>query len=177
MSRNQLLGKLHIAKKELGFDDETYRGILFERCGKTSAKDLSDRQISSVIREFVSKGWTPRASRLTPDAKKFDDQVGDIYSATPAQKRMIEAMWHDVYRGNDEAKHLRQFLWNHFKTSDLRFLEKRKASDVIEAIKAIKTRKTSDVKRGKKEDGQGALEEEKHVRESRADLPQVRQAF
>jgi phage gp16-like protein len=144
----KLLAKIHIAKKDLGFDDETYRGLLYDRCGKRSAKELSDRQIVQVIRELVTKGWNPKQRKDTgtrghgdAEKKKYEDQKGDIYSATPAQKRMIEAMWHDLYRGNDEVKHLRQFLFCVAKVNDMRFLEVRGAHDVIEALKAMQNRK------------------------------------
>ena len=36
--RKILLGKIHIAKKSLGLDDDTYRSIIFAAVGKTAAK-------------------------------------------------------------------------------------------------------------------------------------------
>ena len=130
MPVQKLLAKIHIAKKELGLDDEVYREIMSSKFGVRSSKFLDNRQALKLILHFKEKGWQPKVK-----PKKYDDQKGDIYSATPAQKRMIEAMWHDLYRGNSETKHLRQFLFNHFKVSDIRFLEKRTAYEVIEALK------------------------------------------
>ena len=144
MPVQKLLAKIHIAKKELGLDDETYREALENITGKRSAADLTNDQISKCLRHFKNLGWTPHASRLTPNAKKYDDQKGDAYSATPAQKRKIEAMWHEIYRGNSETKHLRQFIFNHFKVSDVNFLDKRTAYDVIEALKQMQKRRTRD---------------------------------
>lgn len=142
MPVQKLLAKIHIAKKELGLDEESYRAALENVTGKRSAADLTNEQVLKAIRHFKDLGWTPHASRLTPNAKKYDDQKGDIYSASPGIKRKIEAMWHDIYRGNDETKHLRQFLFNHFKVSDIRFLEKRTAYEVVEALKAMKRRRS-----------------------------------
>ena len=136
MPVQKLLAKIHIAKKELGLDEETYRDVLNSECGVRSAKFLSNEQALKVIRRFQNSGWTPKSK-----PKKFDDQKGNIYSATPAQKRKIEVMWHDLYRGNSETKHLRQFLWNHFKVSDIRFLDKDKAYDVIEGLKVMQKRR------------------------------------
>jgi phage gp16-like protein len=136
MPVQKLLAKIHIAKRDLGLDEETYRGALEGQTGKRSAAEMTNDQIAKCLRHFVSLGWSPK-----PRPKKFDDQKGDIYSATPAQKRKIEVMWHDLYRGNSETKHLRQFLWNHFKVSDIRFLDKDKAYDVIEALKAMHSRR------------------------------------
>lgn len=136
MPVQKLLAKIHIAKKELGLDEETYREILSSEFGVRSSKFLDNKKALKLIRYFRDKGWTPKSK-----PKKYDDQKGDIYSATPAQKRKIEALWHDLYRGNEETKHLRQFLWNHFKVSDIRFLDKDKAYDVIEALKAMHKRR------------------------------------
>jgi hypothetical protein len=149
MPVQKLLAKIHIAKKELGLEDSIYRDILYRKFRVGSSKSLSDSQALVLINHFKGLGWVPKSK-----PKKYDDptgpegpmgrrQKGDIYSATPAQKRMIEAMWHDIYRGNDETKHLRQFLFNHFKVSDIRFLERKTAHDVIEALKAMQHRRTA----------------------------------
>jgi len=138
MPVQKLLAKIHIAKKELGLDEETYRAILSEEFRVKSSKELDNGRALKLIRIFREKGWIPK---LKP--KKYDDQRGDIYSATPAQKRMIEVLWHNIYRGNEETNHLRQFLFNHFKVSDIRFLDKDKAHQAIEALKAM-SRKRSD---------------------------------
>lgn len=146
MPVQKLLAKIHIAKKELGLDEETYREVLNAECGILSAKFLTNDQALKVIRRFKDSGWIPKSK-----PKKYDDQKGDIYSATPAQKRKIEVLWHDLYRGNEETRHLRQFLWNHFKVSDIRFLDKDKAHDVIEGLKAMQMRRSGDREMGGKD--------------------------
>ena len=135
MPARQLLAKIHIAKKELALDEETYREILNSQFGVRSSASLDNTKALRLIRYFEEKGWRPKSK-----PKKYDDQRGDIYSATPKQKRLIEALWHNVYRGNDETKHLRQFLWNHFKVSDIRFLDKDKAHMAIEALKKMNSK-------------------------------------
>lgn len=57
------LAKIHIAKSQLGLDDETYRAILARIAGVRSAKDLSPRQIGAVIAEFVRLGWVPKVAQ------------------------------------------------------------------------------------------------------------------
>ena len=146
MPVQKLLAKIHIAKKELGLEDSIYRDILYRKFRVSSSKSLSDSQALVLVHHFESLGWH-EARRQNADGsrqqKKYDD-LGkrDAYAATPAQLRMIEAMWHDIYRGNDETKHLRQFLFNHFKVSDIRFLEKNTtAHQVIEALKDMAGRR------------------------------------
>jgi phage gp16-like protein len=143
MPVQKLLAKIHIAKKELNLSDDTYRDILYRKFRVGTSAALSNSQAMVLVHHFKDLGWQPKTK-----PKKYDDQKGDVYSATPAQKRKIEAMWHDLYRGNEETKHLRQFLWNHFKISDIRFLDKDKAYDVIEAMKSMTRRRQDTETRG-----------------------------
>lgn len=59
-SKKPMLAKVHIAKKELGLDDGTYRDVLRRVTGKTSAADLSKEKLEAVLAEFVRLGWTPK---------------------------------------------------------------------------------------------------------------------
>lgn len=56
------LAKIHIAKAQLGLDDETYRAVLARVAGVRSAKDLNKRQIGHVLAEFERLGFKPKAS-------------------------------------------------------------------------------------------------------------------
>ena len=64
--RNQQLSKIHIAKKDLGLDDETYRALLSRITGQSSAKDLSPLDVAKVLREFERLGWKPQQGRSKP---------------------------------------------------------------------------------------------------------------
>lgn len=57
--RNLDLSKIHIAKKDLGLDDETYRALLVRVAGVKSAKDLNPHQAGKVLAEFERLGWKP----------------------------------------------------------------------------------------------------------------------
>lgn len=59
MNRKSDLAKIHIAKKDLGIDDITYRSILYAIAKVNSAKDLTDAQASQVIAHFKRCGWKP----------------------------------------------------------------------------------------------------------------------
>ncbi|SDA18170.1 Mu-like prophage protein gp16 [Pseudomonas sp. NFPP10] len=82
--RNLQLSKIHIAKKDQGLDDETYRALLKRVANVTSAKDLTPRQIGAVLAEFERLGWQPKAKpksngraapNVAPDRQKL---VGKI---------------------------------------------------------------------------------------------------
>lgn len=55
--RNAMLAKVHIAKKQLGLDDDLYRDALMTAVGKASAADCSDAELGRVIKHFGSKGF------------------------------------------------------------------------------------------------------------------------
>jgi phage gp16-like protein len=57
-TRNEL-AKIHIAIKELGLDDPTYRAILRDRFHQESAADLTNRQAEELLDLFRRKGWRP----------------------------------------------------------------------------------------------------------------------
>lgn len=59
---------IHVAKKQLRLDDETYRDILQRVTGKSSSADMSPAERSSVLAEFRRLGFemTPPATRVNP---------------------------------------------------------------------------------------------------------------
>jgi len=57
-TRRRDLAKIHIAKKQLGMDDETYRDMLLDVAGVKSAADLDDRGRSAVIKHLRKCGFT-----------------------------------------------------------------------------------------------------------------------
>ncbi len=59
---------IHVAKKQLGLDEETYRDLLTRVTGKNSSADMSPAERSSVLAEFRRLGFepTPPATRVNP---------------------------------------------------------------------------------------------------------------
>lgn len=71
MSRSAL-AKVHIAKKELGLDDDTYRALLLRVVGAESCAGLSEAKIGRVLDELKRLGWKPPAKRrLGAEAAKM----------------------------------------------------------------------------------------------------------
>ncbi|HHM6772721.1 TPA: gp16 family protein [Pseudomonas aeruginosa] len=67
--RNVNLAKIHIAKAQLGLDDDDYRALLGRVAGVRSAKELGPRQVAQVLVEFQRLGWKPESKqqgRATP---------------------------------------------------------------------------------------------------------------
>ncbi|MCQ4142817.1 gp16 family protein [Vogesella sp. AC12] len=57
------LAKIHIAKKELGLDDGTYRAMLQNVAGVRSAKDLNVAGANKVIAHLTRIGWKPKTAK------------------------------------------------------------------------------------------------------------------
>jgi phage gp16-like protein len=62
-SRNSLLAKVHIAKKDLGLDDDTYRAMLENLTGKESAAALTVPQLVRVVADLRAQGWKGQANK------------------------------------------------------------------------------------------------------------------
>lgn len=55
------LAKIHIAKQQLGMDDETYRAMLRNAAGVASAKALDARGLVAVMQHLKACGFKPKA--------------------------------------------------------------------------------------------------------------------
>ena len=53
------LAKLHIAKKQMGLDDDTWRDLLERETGKRSSKDMSDGERVRVLDVLKRQGFKP----------------------------------------------------------------------------------------------------------------------
>ncbi|WP_375647508.1 regulatory protein GemA [Bartonella sp. CR84HXZ] len=58
------LAVLHMGKRALGLDDETYRALLYRLTGKQSAKDLDFLEKRLVVAEMKAFGFEPNVKRL-----------------------------------------------------------------------------------------------------------------
>lgn len=67
-----LMAKVHIGKKDLGLDDDTYRDVLWRVTGKRSCSDMSIAQLQDVVKDMESSGFKPKA---TPKHGKKPDVI------------------------------------------------------------------------------------------------------
>lgn len=130
------LAVLHIAKKQLGLDDETYRDILEACAGVRSAADLDSAGFSEVVRHFESCGFVSRFNPVSGRRRHPD-------MATDRQIKKIYALWWSMpgyYEKGKEYRALRGFLQKRFRVNHENFLTFDVAHDVIEALKEIGSR-------------------------------------
>lgn len=114
MSR-QLLAKVHIAKKELGLDDEVYRAMLRRLTGQDTAKGLTVGEFDVVLKEFERLGWEPKSATEKP--KRSSD----------ARIRKIWAIWGELCRRGEThtptKAGLRAFVLNRTGVQDPEWLK------------------------------------------------------
>jgi len=112
------LARIHIAKKELGLDDVTYRGVLWHRYRKESAAYLTPGEAADLIELFRQKGWRP---------------------VSFGQLGLIQVLWRKLWtvgaleHGDESA--LTGFIEHATGKTDLRRLTVSEASRVIEMLK------------------------------------------
>lgn len=58
-----LMAKVHIGKKDLGLDDDTYRDVLWRVTGKRSCSDMTIAQLKEVVKDMESNGFKPKAAK------------------------------------------------------------------------------------------------------------------
>ncbi|MBI1262973.1 MAG: DUF1018 domain-containing protein [Rhizobiales bacterium] len=87
--RRALTSKVHVAKKALALDDETYRLILDTRYGKRSSADLTDAQLTELVEHFKSLGFKP--------VKKGNAWRPSARPAGSALHGKIRALWLSLY--------------------------------------------------------------------------------
>jgi len=122
-----LLAKVHIAKKELALQEESYRAILERVTGRTSSKDCSKRQLEAVLGEFKRLGWTPKAGKNSPSGRPH--------------VRLIYALWKEAgivgAVDNASTEGLRSFVARQTGKEAPEFLKPAEANLVIEGLKAM----------------------------------------
>lgn len=123
--RHRLLALLHLARRELGMDEATYRSWLQQQTGHPSAALCTEEELEAALQVLRKRGGA-RASDLSPQA------------------RLIRALWAELYRmggvRNPSLGALRRFVRRMTGLADERALSTHQASRVIEALKAWRNR-------------------------------------
>ncbi|ENE1253427.1 regulatory protein GemA [Stenotrophomonas maltophilia] len=57
--RRAQIAKIHLAKTQLGLDDDTYRGLLHRVTGKDSTASMTTAERDQVVSELRRLGFTP----------------------------------------------------------------------------------------------------------------------
>jgi len=127
--RNAMIGKVHVAKKDLALNEDDYRNILMQETGHDSAKHCTEQQLERVLGRFEALGWKP-----LPKA------TGKGVAQNP-MARKARALWISLYhlgvvRSRDE-KALEAFAKRQIGCERLRWAKQSEGFKLIEALKKM----------------------------------------
>lgn len=89
--RNTQLAKIHIARQQLGMDDESYRAMLQRVAGVRSAAALNPSQAAAVLAELQRMGFAPK-----PTPKSQGKPHNMDARAMPIMMKKVEALLADM---------------------------------------------------------------------------------
>jgi phage gp16-like protein len=130
--RTQLIRLIHVARRELGMDEDSYRQFLanipvLEEA--TSCSKLSVPKLDVVLEQLKSKGF-----KVVPKNKKPQGKL-----ANDPQSRLIRHLWlslHTAGKVRDSSETaLAKYVARLTKVDQLQWLNNRQATVVIESLK------------------------------------------
>ena len=90
--RKRELAQIHIAKSDLGLDDDTYRAMLMDVARMDSAARLNANQRQAVLERFKSKGWINKKQKGMP-TKSVDSTKKPLMSKIGALLADMKLPW------------------------------------------------------------------------------------
>jgi len=124
--RTRLIQKIHVAKRELGLDDETYRAVIRMATGnrQESSGTCTEQQLQAVLAHMKSRGFKVRHTSKTPRT---------------ADEKLIRAIWAQLDEigalADSSEKALNAYVLRIGNVSDTRFLTPSKVTEVVETLK------------------------------------------
>lgn len=131
--RRALIGKIKVAVKELGYDDDTYRGALHLVTGHMSAANCSDGELTRMVEHLRTKGFRPKPKK-----------AGVRPAADHAPARKARALWISLYHlgaiDNPKEQALEAFACRQLKVEAFQWADQGRCYKLIEALKAMAER-------------------------------------
>lgn len=134
--RKQLIAKIHVAKKQLKLDDDSYRGLILGATDDKadSCKDCTEYHLEQVMTAMVNQGFKPV---VTTSKVKLSPVTRD--KADPTQVDKIRAQWIDMHQQgiirdrSDTA--IQRFAKRLTKVDRLDWLDTKQCQTVLAALK------------------------------------------
>lgn len=131
-ARRADLAKIHLAKKDLGWDDAFYRDILWSVCRVKSSAELDFMGRKRLLDHFKKCGWKVRSS------------AKGRALATDNQSKMVRGLWlelhHLGYVDDPSESALAGWVKRETKVDALQWLTEAQASQTIEKLKKWRDR-------------------------------------
>lgn len=127
--RNAELAQIHVAKKQLGLDDETYRAVLWTVGRVRSAGDLDWTGRKTLLDHFKAKGWKPAPPKKAKAEKPMKT----------GQDALVKTLWNALHQAgkvrdpSDAA--LSSWLKRNHWPERAEWLDYKQINQAIEALK------------------------------------------
>lgn len=129
---------LHVAKRECGLDDDSYRALLFGSAGVQSASEIKTQaQYNAALTAFKKLGFTVKGGKAASGLKKTAPQKGRANEWISArQEYYIRGLWDLASRTKDESS-LQAMLERIAGVKHIEWISKKNATKVILALRDI----------------------------------------
>lgn len=138
--REREIRLIHVAKRELQLDDDTYRSMLWSIARVKSSKDLDFTGRKKVLDHLKARGFKVKSS---PANKNAHD----------AEYRKVRVLWTKLHAAgaveHDSDDAVRAYVKRMTKVDDFKFLNSSQSRTVIEGLKKWIQRVERDVLRAK----------------------------
>lgn len=129
--REREIRLIHVAKRELQLDDETYRAMLWAIARVRSSKDLDFTGRKKVLDHLKARGFKVKSSPANKNAKD-------------SAYRKIRALWKDLHAAgavqHDTDDAVRAYIKRITNLEDFKFLNDHQVRTVIETLKKWQAR-------------------------------------
>ncbi|BEO27802.1 GemA protein [Serratia marcescens] len=127
MNRINLVKLIHVAKRDRRLDDDTYRQLLDSYTGLSSTKEMTIKQLESVMEAFYGLGF-----------RRAFKRPGKI-TATDEQSKKIRSLWLEMFDAgfvrDSSERAINAYVHRITGVDRLEWLGTDQASHVIETLK------------------------------------------
>lgn len=136
-ARNVMIAKIHLAKNQLGLDDDTYRSIIKQACGKESSAKCTDKQLIKVVEALKAKGWKDEKPREKDNKTRKVRKAYEKPNKPSVSK--IYALWGVLQRSgkvkSQDKTALDAFVKKYTDVDHVKWLDELQAQKIIEMLK------------------------------------------
>lgn len=140
--RRAMLAKIHLAKKDLRLDDDTYRDILERITGRRSSAECTAGELDDLVRHFRLQGFVPKVvagGKAEPTPATSRPRQADHPAAKKARALWLSLADLGVVRERSESA-LEAFARRQLGVEKLQWADQGQTYKLIEALKKMAER-------------------------------------
>ena len=134
--RRALLAKVHLAKKDLRLDDDTYRDILERQTGRRSSAECTVGELENLVAHFRAQGFVPKT--VAGGRQGAPRSAGPRRADHPVAKK-ARAMWISLHQlgvvENSSEQALEAFAKRQLGVERMQWMDQGLSSKLIDALK------------------------------------------